>query len=132
MTPEPRRFVHDSVRVHMWVGSGNVIRLTGVMREPNVGTWLAPLIDEIDRVAIEQRMREVVLDIRGLAYANVALWRCLVLWLKRIRTRPDAHYNVRLISDSGHRWQQIGVPTLRVFGKDSRGTDRLIIQEQGA
>lgn len=127
MSHSRRRVVRSTVRVDVWAAPGNVVRMTGVMREPDVGSWLVPLIEEIHAGALEAKLDEVVLDIRTLEYANAALWRCLVLWLKRIRDASET-YRLRLISNPVHRWQSVGVPALKVFGLDAQGTERLIVE----
>jgi hypothetical protein len=127
--PRARAIVHGSVQVHLWTGvTGNTVLLSGVMRELEVGAWLRPLLEDIHEVAVEHSMKEVVLDIRRLEYANAALWKCLVAWLKRIH-QPGTKYNLRVISDPSQSWQRIGIPTLRVFGTDSQGVERLVVEE---
>jgi hypothetical protein len=125
--PERRVLVHGSARVFLWTGARhNVVRMEGIIREENVGDWLAPLIDEMHGTADRARMEEVTLDIRRLEYANAAFWRCLVQWLKRIREDTNG-YDLRITSDPNRAWQHLGVPILRVFSLDATGVERLVL-----
>jgi hypothetical protein len=122
-----RRYAQKTAHVEVWAGATNTVRMVGVMREANIATWLLPLIDEIHTTATEARFEEVVLDIRPLEYANAALWRCLVHWVKRVCHEGSSTYKLRIVSDPKRYWQQIGVPTLCAFSIDPSGVDRLIL-----
>ena len=120
-----------SARIEVWLHNSNLIRIEGVMREMGVGDWMLPLIDEIHTTARVERLAEVVLDIRDLEYANAAVWRCLVHWVKRVRQQDDAAYKLRVVSNPGCSWQRIGVPSLRAFSMDGSGAERLILESSG-
>jgi hypothetical protein len=121
----PRIVHHGDARVSMRLAGNAFVHIEGVMREANVDDWLRPLIEDVHRYTVDMQCTEVALDIRKLEYANAALWRCIVAWLKRIRDDEHARYNLRLCANVTHRWQQLGVPMLTVFG-----VDRLIIEER--
>jgi len=117
-----------TARVLLWGGPAkNVVHMAGVIREVNAEEWLAPLLSDIHQTALTRGLKEVELDIRALEYANAALWRALVVWIKQIRERPGT-YNLRVTWDRGRRWQEIALTTLRVFGFDPKTGDRVLIE----
>ncbi len=122
--------LRGTARVDAWSHGSNVVRMQGVMREENVGVWLLPMVSEIHNAALREGLREVVLDIRVLEYANAALWRCLVHWVKLVRQERRA-YKLRVLCDSTRSWQQIGVPSLRTFCLGAGGDERLILETEG-
>ena len=92
------------------------VAFAGLMREAHPDTWFVPLINEAHGRAVNDRLREVVLDIRQLSYANAAAWKCLVYWLKRMHQDSRAGYQLRILCEQAHSWQHVGMPALRVFG----------------
>jgi hypothetical protein len=121
----PARVIeHGAVQVSLWTNGGNTIAFEGVVREADVDSWLLPLIDDVHRTATIRQFAELVLDIRKLEYANATLWKCLVLWLKRLREEQAGRYVLRIVADTTRPWQHIGIPKLRVFGGN-----RLLIEE---
>jgi hypothetical protein len=115
-----RVVVRATATIHLWGGpAGNVVRMAGVMREADAESWLVPLLSDVHRTAIVRRFKEVELDIRDLEYANAALWRSLVVWIKRIREQSGS-YNLRVTWDRSRRWQEIALSTLRVFAFDPK------------
>ncbi len=96
----------------------HLVRLEGVFRETDVGDWLEPLIADVHFQAAREGLREVVLDITQLEYANAAFWTSLVSWIKRMRADADTSYTLRIKTEPKHRWQQIGMPMLRIFGAE--------------
>jgi hypothetical protein len=123
MSSTPSRVVRGAVQVRIWEQGHNIVALVGVISEPDVARWLQPLLEDIHQAALVRGLDEVILDIRNLEYANAALWKCLVVWLKRIREPRERIYGLRLRANDQHRWQQIGVPTLRIFGADRLRVD---------
>jgi hypothetical protein len=89
----------------------------GVIREADPESWLGPLVDELHGAALSARVETVEVDLRELQYANAAAWKCFVYWLKRM-TDDNAQYRLHFLCDDAHRWQQVGMSTLRVFGGD--------------
>jgi hypothetical protein len=121
---ESRRFVRGGADVTLDVDAGVMLRISGSLREANVGEWLMPLIDQIHADSMAAGTSEVIVDIRHLVYANAAMWTCLVGWLRILRRDKQARYNLRIRSEPGYRWQQVGIPMLVVFG-----ADRLIVEQ---
>ncbi len=119
-----------SARIDAWSEGTNVVRMQGVMREENVGAWLLPMVSEIHKAALREGFGEVVLDIRVLEYANAALWRCLVHWVKLVCQEQRKVYKLRVLCDCTRSWQQIGVPSLRPFSLDASGDERLILESE--
>lgn len=111
------RVVRPSAVIHIGVRAGHAaVVMEGVVSEPDVASWLMPLIGEVHREAVRIHESEVVLDLRKLEYANAALWKCIVSWLKMLKEDASAHYSLRIVPDATHRWQEVGLPMLRVFG----------------
>ena len=132
MTLEARVVKQGAARVDVWLNGSSLVRIRGVMRELKVSSWLLPLIDEIHATARAQHLAEVVLDIRALEYANAALWRCLVHWVKRVRQQVEEPYRLRIVSNPGCSWQRIGVPSLRPFSVDDSGAERIVLEAKSS
>jgi len=123
MTLRPCELSRDGVHFVVGRDGPDTIAIAGTMDDPRVDTWLTPLVREIHRAAVETDCAHVVLDIRRLAQANSASWRCLVSWLKLMRSSGEGHYVLRLIWSREQRWQEVGMAALRVFG-----ANRLILE----
>lgn len=119
----PRRLERLSAEITVGTSAPNVIEIRGVLREPDVGTWMMPFIEEVHAAALAQGLGEVQLDIRGLTYANATFWRCLLGWLKLARDAPEGSYTLHILTDPGQRWQLMGMPSLRLFGKQKLVVD---------
>ena len=124
MTVPNRAMVRNGVRV---AATGPTLTISGILREPEVGSWLIPLVEEMHQSAVEEALEELVLDLRNLEYGNASIWKCLVHWLKLAREDPRARYRLRVRSSAGRRWQEIGMSALRVFGGD-----RLVVAHDAA
>jgi hypothetical protein len=105
-----------SVRVIVNADGNNILALEGLMREERPDGWFLPLIDELHERAVAFGLSEIVLDLRRLAYANAAAWKCLVYWLKKMHQDSRSRYQLRILCDEAHHWQQVGMPALRIFG----------------
>jgi hypothetical protein len=103
--------------------ASQTVRISGVLREMQTDEWLSPLLNDVHEQAVAAGLPEVVLDLRDLSYANAALWKCIVDWLKLLRRDTRGSYSLRVRSDPRHRWQQLGLPALGVFG-----AERLILE----
>lgn len=122
----PKRQTRQMATVSVGEVGGNVVKIEGVLRDPEVHNWLSPIIEEVHIFAVEHGLSEVVLDIHKLEYANAAAWRCFVQWLHFIHRDPNAKYQLRIRSQPAYQWQTVGMSTLRIFGKD-----HLIVEEAG-
>lgn len=119
----PKRVERGTVAVSVGEGARrNEVVVVGAVREAGSGVWLDPILEAVHREAIERDLTEVVLDIRALEYASSGMWQSVVNWMRRLREDRRARYNVRVLSDPTHRWQTVGMSSLRVFG-----ADRLIV-----
>jgi hypothetical protein len=99
-------------------GSGpRALELRGVLREIDAQTWLSPLVREVHRLAVAQKLDEVVLDLRELEYANASLIKCLVEWMRLIRDEGTVRYRVRVRSTNAHRWQKVGIAGVEALAK---------------
>jgi hypothetical protein len=112
------RLERGPLRLFTPPGTSNVIMIEGVLRELDPAQWLTPLIDDIHKQATRARSSEVVLDLRGLAYANAAAWKCIVYWVRLLKEATDAPYRLCILAEEKHRWQQVGMTALRVFGEE--------------
>jgi hypothetical protein len=91
---------------------GHVVTMSGVLRERGDGAWLEGLIREWHQAAVKHELPEVVLDMRELAYANSAVFKCLTSWIRLLHSDGDALYSLRILYDKGQRWQAIGLKAL--------------------
>ena len=105
---------------------GDIIRISGVLRDADAESWVWPIFESVHRAACSSGAAEVVLDLRGLEYANAAAWRCIVLWLRRLHVDASARYCLCIRSQPSYQWQRVAIPSLLIFGKD-----RLRVQQAG-
>jgi hypothetical protein len=110
--------VRSSCRIQSSPDRSNLVVLEGTLREPDQGGWFRDLVVDLHARALRGGFAEVVLDLRAVEYANPAVWKSLVSWFRLLRDDPRATYTIRILCDQDHRWQQVGVPALRVFGHD--------------
>ena len=103
--------------------AGHTVRIRGVLGEPDTSPWLSGFLGDIHRDAMSNKVPEVILDIRQLRYANAALSRVLLMWLRQVRETGEGAYSIRLLCDPIIRWQKFSVPPLQTFG-----ADRLVIR----
>jgi hypothetical protein len=113
-----RSMTGAAARLIIGVNGPNTVRIEGVLRDPDVPTWLTDAINQIHGAAVSRRIDEITLDIQPLEFANAAAWRCLMGWLHLLRTDPEARYRLRIVSVSSCHWQQIGIRTMRILGKE--------------
>jgi len=97
------------------LNTDGAVSFTGVIREADPAAWFVPLIDDLHAAAMRQKVGLVEVDLRALQYANAAAWKCFVLWLKRMAD-DKAPYRIHFLCEEAHRWQQVGMSTLKVFG----------------
>jgi len=112
---EPALLKHPTCNLRV---SDFKLTFQGILRDADVGKWLQPIIDRVHREAVHKSAAEVVIDIRGVEYANASAWKCFVYWLRLLTDDSAAHYGLRIVCDGTRHWQQVGVPFLRVFGAD--------------
>ena len=110
-----RDIEHANARVKVGASLPHVVRIEGVVSDPDVATWLKSFVEEIHGEAVRARLREVMVDITQLEYASAAMWKCFILWLKMLREDDAARYNLRIHCDPQRRWQQVGTSMLRAF-----------------
>jgi hypothetical protein len=108
----------DGAQVVVGARGQDRVALRGVLREPEVGAWLGPLFRKVHDAAVAAQVARVALDLRDLEYGNAAVWKCLVFWLKLAREDAQARYKLVILTARKHRWQEIGMSALRVFGGD--------------
>ena len=113
-----RLLVGAAAKLLIGENGSNTVKLQGILRDPDVPTWLSQSIADIHSAAVARLLPEVVLDIQGLEYANATAWRCLMGWLHLIHADPSARYKLRVVTEHSYHWQQIGVRTMRILGKD--------------
>jgi hypothetical protein len=104
---------HGPLRIFTPREAPATVVLDGVIRDPDPASWFCPVIDQIHRRAVEDKPSVVTIDLRQLEHANAAAWKCFVYWVKLM---ADASYKLRILSDERHKWQQVGMSALRVFG----------------
>ncbi len=119
-----KRETRGTATVSIGEVGNDVVKIEGVLRDPDIQTWLTPIIESVHKSAVELALSEVVLDIQKLEYANAAAWRCFVQWLHFIHRDPNAKYRLRILSQPAYQWQMVGMTTLRIFGKE-----HLVIEE---
>jgi hypothetical protein len=109
---------HPTAQLCLGGEGPNALQFKGVLREIDPSVWLMPLVREVHRLAVERQLDEVVVDLRELEYANAALFKCLVEWIRMMREEQAVHYRLRVRSAPKHRWQQVGVAGLRAVGAE--------------
>jgi len=120
-----REIQRGSARIVVGAQGGRTVEISGILREHDEGLWLKMLVTDIHAAAVERRLEEVTVDLRGLTYCNATAWKCFVQWLRLLREDAAARYGLRVISNPDQRWQLVGMAALRAFG-----ADRLVIDHR--
>ena len=106
--------------------SGNLVTICGEIDQPSPKEFLAPFFEQVHGLADSEGLREVTVDIRGLAFLNSAAVKELITWvLRRNRLAPGRKYVLEFVYDSSILWQRVTMPTLGQLDPDFvRLTDR--------
>ncbi len=77
---------------------------------------LADMLRELHQAAREQKVKEVVVDVRELEFMNSSCFKAFVGWLTDIMELPaEARYVVRFISNPDTLWQRRSLHALRSY-----------------
>ena len=114
---KPRTVTHGAASVHLFEGGACKVRMAGTAGDGDVASWLLPIFDEVHAVARDAAASEAVLDLRGLEYANASMWKCVVAWLRTMHEDKTSSYVLRVEASRAARWQQMGLPMLKAFGR---------------
>jgi hypothetical protein len=99
-------------------GEVSVLRLVGsadTAAQAPLDTLLGALHGEL----LEQKTREIVVDMRGLDFMSAACFTQFVGWLQRLQTLPEAErYRIRFRMNPTIPWQKHSLDTLSCFDTD--------------
>lgn len=85
-------------------GSELIVSIAG-NAEYTCKSALDDLIDAAHAAAIQRRLPEVVLDLRGAAFMDSACLKALVRWVLKLQTESST-YRIRLLSRASLPWQR--------------------------
>jgi hypothetical protein len=70
---------------------------------------LATYLDDLHRVALESKVKEIVFDVRALEFMSASCLRSLLGWLGRLEkaaASEQPRYAARFVSDTRKHWQR--------------------------
>jgi hypothetical protein len=108
----------DGGRVSL-AAEGNLVTIRGEIDQSSPKEFLAPFFDQIHSAVDTEGLREIKVDIRGLAFLNSAAVKELISWvLRRNRLAPEKKYTLDFIYDTSILWQRVTMPTLSQLDPD--------------
>ena len=80
---------------------------------------LTALIADVHKRLVEDHVREVTVDIRGVEFMNASCFNVLVAWINLINElSPDERYVLRFSINPAIPWQRRSLRTLSCFATD--------------
>lgn len=80
---------------------------------------LRTICERLHATALEQRIREVRVDLTNLEFMSSSCFKCLVTWIGEIRDLdPAAQYKLHLRSSAAHLWQRRSLHVLQTFATE--------------
>lgn len=104
-------------------GTSGELRLSGQLSMHDPSAVIGSFFTQAHRAALEGRVREMSVDIRGLRFVNSSAIRLFVDWFARIEgLPPESRYQVVFVADTSMSWQR---STLHVFSSMFQGVVRV-------
>jgi hypothetical protein len=108
------------------------LRLTGSLSAPDALDALTDVVVHVDAVVAHWHWPRVVVDIAGLEYASVALWKAIAHWLGALKRGGEPPYRIDVRIDESRSWQAIGRSMLVAFGSNALIGCELSIKDGGS
>ncbi len=94
------------------------VKLVGTAESSSM-EQLGNYLSQLHETAIASKVREVVVDLRGLEFMNSSCFKKFVTWMSNLQDTPtDSQYNVRFVSDERKHWQSRSLGALACFAVD--------------
>lgn len=99
-------------------GGAITVRLTGSAENDTMRT-LDAFLQTVHGGATQEKVPEVVVDLRSLEFMNSSCFKAFVTWFGLLRdAAPEAQYRVRFLSDAKKHWQSRSLTALKCFAVD--------------
>jgi hypothetical protein len=94
------------------------VKLVGTAESSSM-VELGNFLHQLHETASSSKLREVVVDLRGLEFMNSSCFKKFVTWMSNLQdTPPESQYNVRFVSDERKHWQSRSLGALACFAVD--------------
>jgi hypothetical protein len=92
---------------------GTHVKFSGFINHPRPGEYLAPFIDAVHNAIIEEKIKEVVVDLTDLRFLNSSGIREFVDWILRLNNLEDEEkYTIKFLCSNEHKWQDLSMTTI--------------------
>ncbi|MEO8703968.1 MAG: hypothetical protein ABI867_28215 [Kofleriaceae bacterium] len=104
-------------------GEVSVLRLLGSANTAATAAF-GDLLETLHRELLAQKIREIVVDMRGLDLMCAPCFKQLVAWLERLQSLPGSErYRIRFRSNPTIAWQKHSLHALSCFDTDLIGIE---------
>jgi hypothetical protein len=94
------------------------VKLVGTAESSSM-EQLGNYLQQLHDTASTSKLREVIVDLRGLEFMNSSCFKKFVTWMSNLQdTPPESQYNVRFVSDERKHWQSRSLGALACFAVD--------------
>ena len=98
--------------------SAYTVKMTGFAETPMMGE-LDGFLKRLHQHALDNKVPEIVIDIRGLEFMNSSCFKAFVTWINTLQEAPQgSQYRVRFVSDEKKHWQNRSLGALACFAVD--------------
>ena len=92
---------------------GTRVFITGCINHPKPGIFMEPFIDKVHNNIIENKIKDIIVDITNLRFLNSAGIRELVDWVMKLNSlTEDEKYKIKFLCSPEHKWQESSISTL--------------------
>jgi hypothetical protein len=94
------------------------VKLVGTAESSSMDP-LGLFLQQLHETAVSSKIREVIVDLRGLEFMNSSCFKKFVTWMSSLQNLPpESQYNVRFVSDERKHWQSRSLGALACFAAD--------------
>lgn len=109
---------------------GTTIFISGCVNHPTPGVFIEPFINEVHCKILEQKIKEITVDITDLRFLNSAGIRELVDWVMKLNTlNEEEKYKIKFLCSSEYQWQESSMSTLVYLNPDLTSKETVQIPE---
>ncbi|MBN2532795.1 MAG: anti-sigma factor antagonist [Spirochaetales bacterium] len=92
---------------------GTTIIFSGSINHPRPQMFMEPFIEDVHNSIVDNKIKEVDLDITDLRFLNSSGIREIVDWVLKMSKLPeDSKYKINFVCSREHKWQESSISTL--------------------
>jgi hypothetical protein len=92
---------------------GTTITFAGSINHPRPQVFMEPFIEDVHNSIVNNKIKEIDLDITELRFLNSSGIREIVDWVLKMSKLPeDEKYKINFVCSKQHKWQESSITTL--------------------